>query len=121
MGWKGSMIIIQNPENFTDENKLLSSLGFDNYEFAENSSLDETLFTDDKSVSIGFYNNSIIVCEGFQIIESFINDVVTYKERQLINLFPNSEILSVAFLSTVNFHGYALLNKGQKVRIKSID
>lgn len=121
MGWKGSMIIIQNPENVTDETKLLSALGFDNYEFAENTSLDESLFTDDKSVSIGYFNNSIVVCEGFQIIDSFINDIVTYKERQLINLFPNSEILSVAFLSTVNFHGYALLSKGHKVRIKSID
>ncbi|MBP6688199.1 MAG: hypothetical protein KA160_10110 [Lacibacter sp.] len=121
MGWNGSMIIIQNPENFNDENKLLSALGFDNYELAENTSLDESLFTDDRSVSIGYFNNSIVFCEGFQIIDSFISDVVTYKERQLISLFPNSEILSVAFLSTVNFHGYALLDKGQKVRIKSID
>ncbi|RXK60645.1 hypothetical protein ESA94_09280 [Lacibacter luteus] len=121
MGWKGSMIIIQDPGNVRDDKKLLSALGLDNYTFSEETLLDECLYPDDNSINIGYFNNTIIICDGFQIIDDFINDVTTYKERQLISIYPESEILSIAFLSTTNFHGYSLIDKGHKVRVKAID
>lgn len=108
MGLNASMIIIQNPENFSDEQILLSSLGLDNYKFVEQTVLDECIYPSDESISIGYYNNSIIICDGFKLIDAFITDVITYKERQLISIFPESEILAVACLSTINFHGYSL-------------
>lgn len=121
MGWKASMIIIQNLENFSDEQILLSSLGLDNYKFVEQTVLDECIYPDDESISIGYYNNSIIICDGFKLMDAFITDVITYKERQLISIFPESEILAVACLSTINLHAYSLLKRGHKVRLKSID
>lgn len=121
MGWNASMIIIQNPENFSDEKSLLSSLGLDNYNFVEQTVLDECIYPNDDSISIGYYNNSIIICEGLKLMDAFITDVISYKERQLISLFPDSEILAIACISTINFHAYSLIDGGYKVRLKSID
>lgn len=121
MGWKASMIIIQNPSNFNDEQLLLSSLGLENYVFHEQTVLDECIYQNDESISIGYYNNNIIICEGFKLVGGFITDTTTYLERQLISIFPDSEIISVACLSTINLHAYTLINKGYKVRLKAID
>lgn len=115
------MIIIQNPENFSDEKSLLSSLGLDNYNFVEQTVLDECIYPNDDSISIGYYNNSIIICEGLKLMDAFITDVISYKERKLISLFPDSEILAIACISTSNFHAYSLIDGGYKVRLKSID
>lgn len=121
MGWKVSMLIIQNPENFSDEALLFEKLGLTNYKYSSDTVLDECICPFDKSINIGFYNGSIIICDGFSLIDSFINDLTTYKERELIKLFPQSELLTVACISTTNAHGYSLIKTGIKTRVKMID
>jgi hypothetical protein len=121
MGWKVSMIIIQNPDNSSNEKLLLEKLGLGNYEYIGDTQLDECIAPLDKSINIGYYNGCIIICDGFSVIDSFINDLTTYKERQIIKLFPKSEILAVACISTTNAHGYALIQSGIKTRLKMLD
>jgi hypothetical protein len=43
MGWKASLIIILNPDNFTDEALLLSKLGLEGFVYSEDTILDECL------------------------------------------------------------------------------
>jgi hypothetical protein len=59
MGWKVSMIIIQNPDNSSNEKLLLEKLGLGNYEYIGDTQLDECIAPLDKSINIGYYNGSL--------------------------------------------------------------
>lgn len=121
MGWNVSMIIIQNPNNFSDENLLLKRLGLSDYVYKEDTFLDECIFPGDESISIGYFNNNIIICDDFQVIDNFMTEEVGETESRLVSLFPTSEILSVACISTTNYHGYSLTKNGKKIRTKSLN
>jgi hypothetical protein len=121
MGWKASMIIIENKEGFNNETELLATLGLSDFDYAGTTCLDECIFPGDDSVNIGHYNNNIIVCDDAQIIDDFISDRLSPREKELARLFPRSEILAVACISTTNFHGYAQIKNGAKVRVKALN
>lgn len=121
MGWNVSMIIIQNPDNFNDESLLLKDLGLNEFIYNEDTVLDECIFPRDESVSIGYYNNNVIICDNCQIIDNFITEEIGEIEKKLVRLFPTSEILSVACISTTNYHGYSLTKNGKKLRTKALD
>lgn len=114
MGWKLSMIIIQNPQNFRDEEFLLEKLGFKDYEYQEDTTLDECMYPEDESVNIGYYNGDIIICEDYQIIDNFFTYKLKKVEKTLIKIFPDSEILAVSCVSSANFHGYTLIKNNAK-------
>jgi hypothetical protein len=120
MGWKLSMIIIQNPQNFRNEELLLEKLGFKDFEYQGDTTLDECMYTGDNSVNIGYYNGNIIICEDYQVIDNFFTYKLTEIERKVIEIFPKSEILAVCCVSATNFHGYSLTKNGIKIRFKSI-
>ena len=121
MGWKASMIIIQNKSGFNDDKLLLDVLGLSNYVYEEDTVLDRCIWPGDDSINIGYFNNNIIICDDCQIIDDLITDKVSQREKDLIELFPSSEILSVACISTTNYHGYCLIKGGKKVRGKSLN
>ncbi|MEI9957043.1 MAG: hypothetical protein WDM90_12250 [Ferruginibacter sp.] len=121
MGFKVSMIIIQNPKNFNTETLLLKTLGFTDFIYKEDTTFDECMFPGDESVSIGYYNNNIIICDDCQVIDNFISDTLSETEKKIVALFPTSEILSTACISTTNYHGYSLTKSGNKVRTKSLN
>jgi hypothetical protein len=124
MGWKSSLIIIENKENFTDENSILQAIGKSEYEFKEEVTLDECIYPNDKSINIGYYNGNIIICDDYQIttisLEGAENLNLTKDEEKLVELFPKSEIVSVACHSAINYHGYSIIKNGTKERLKII-
>ena len=122
MGWKTSMVLIENRYGFNDETALLKAIGKANYEFDKEVSFEECLYPNDESINIGYYNNTLIICDDYQITQQTIelsNGLnLMPQETALVSLFPHAEILSVACHSVSNFHGYALIRRGLKTRVK---
>jgi len=57
------MIIIQTPSSFTDEPALLRFFRVSHFVLDDTVTLVECIFTGDESISIGYYNDCIIVSE----------------------------------------------------------
>ena len=120
MGWKVSMIIIQNPNGFNNEQLLLQTIGFENMQYVQDTTLEEAIHPCDESINIGYFNNNIIICDDGQLVFEFFSRNLSALERDLIALFPGQEILAVMCHSVVNLHVYALVSNGQKLRYKGI-
>ena len=121
MSWKVSMLLIKNDSNEKQDEKILQALGWNDFAFVEETTLSETLFPRDGSISIGYYNNAIVICEDLQFSRPFCtNDYVTKEEQSLCELFPNKEIMSINCNGTHNAHGYSLTKNGKKFRYKFV-
>lgn len=124
MGWNTSLIIIENKENYSNENELLKSLGFNNFEQKENTTFDEILNPKDNQIGIGYYNGNLIICDGYLLttksLEESENLNLANYEKSLVKIFPKSEIITVSCVSSVNFHGYSLIQNGEKKRLKYV-
>jgi hypothetical protein len=124
MGWNTSLIIIENKKNYSNEIELLKSLGFENFEQKENATFDEILNPQENQIGIGYYNGNLIICDGYLLttksIEESKNLNLADYEKSLIKIFPKSEIVTVSCVSSVNFHGYSLIQNGEKKRLKIV-
>jgi hypothetical protein len=124
MGWKCSLIIIENQDDFKDDISLLKAIGMSDYEFDSECTLDDCIYPMDQSISIGYFNGNIIISDDYQLTTSALdrakNLSLTASENGLVNLFPSSEIVTVACHSGVNYHGYSLIRNGIKERLKTI-
>ncbi|POS00749.1 hypothetical protein Q361_12510 [Flavobacterium croceum DSM 17960] len=124
MGWNTSLIIIENKENYSNENELLKSLGFENFEQKENTTFDEILNPQENQIGIGYYNGNLIICDGYLLttksLEESKNLNLADYEKSLIKIFPKAEIVTVSCVSSVNFHGYSLIQNGEKKRLKIV-
>jgi hypothetical protein len=124
MGWNTSLIIIENKENYSNENELLKSLGFDCFEQKLNTTFDEILNPKDNQIGIGYYNGNLIICDGYLLTTKSLEEsknlnLIDY-EKSLVKMFPKSEIVTVSCVSSVNFHGYSLIQNGIKKRLKYV-
>jgi hypothetical protein len=124
MGWNTSLIIIENKENYSNENELLKSLGFDCFKQKLNTTFDEILNPKDNQIGIGYYNGNLIICDGYLLTTKSLEEsknlnLVDY-EKSLVKMFPKSEIVTVSCVSSVNFHGYSLIQNGIKKRLKYV-
>ena len=110
MGFKSSMVTVSNPSVTLTERDLLDKLGFTNFEWVGETTLEECMYPDDKSLNIGYYNNCTIICDDYQLsgnLEAAANtETATGYEQTLSALFPGSEILTTACHSGVNYHTY---------------
>jgi len=124
MGWKLSLIIIENKANLSADNEILKAIKKSNYQFDGELTLDKCIHPNDNSINIGYYNGNVIISDDYQItinsLEKADNLDLTKEEIGLVELFPNSEIVSVAGHSTVNYHGYSVIKSGIKKRLKII-
>lgn len=121
MGFKTSLIIIQNPDNFSDTQLLLETLCCGNYKYVEDTCFDECMYPRDESLNIAYHNGNIIIADDYMLTDKFISPQLHGVEKALMALFPKSEILSIMCHSVVNSHGYALLKNGKKLRAKALD
>ena len=125
MGWNTSLIIIENKENYSNENELLKSLGFNDLEQKENTTFDVILNPKKNQIGIGYYNGNIIICDGYLLTTKSLEESESLNlaeyEKNLVKIFPESEIVTVSCVSSVNYHGYSLIQNGEKKRLKIID
>ena len=101
------------------------SLGFEHFELTEQTTFEKILNPEKNKIGIGHYNGNLIICDGYVLTNKSIGEnknlnLVDY-EKSLVELFPKSEIITVSCVSSVNFHGYSLIQDGEKIRIKFID
>lgn len=124
MGWNTSLIIIENKENYSNEMELLKSLGFDDFEQIKNTTFDEILNPNDNQIGIGYYDGNLIICDGYLLTTKSLEDSKNLSlaeyEQTLVKIFPKSEIVTVSCVSSVNFHGYSLIQNGEKKRLKYV-
>ena len=124
MCFKASMIIIHRPFRAVQEEMLLSHLNFNDLEFRETTTMENCIYPGDKSIGIGYYNDNIIICEDYLLTSHLeVTDdpcgLAGYEEV-LSNVFPDSEILTVACHASVNYHLYSLVKNGEKLRFKRV-
>lgn len=118
------MIIINKPSVQVSEEELLARVGFKGFEFSNDTTFEEAMYPGDESISVGYYNNNIIINDDYKLTTEqergdFPESLAAY-EQTLTALFPDSEILSVACHSAVNYHLYSLVKNGQKLRFKTL-
>ena len=114
------MILIEDQTNTIQNDEILKALGITEYKAAGDWTLEQCIYPRDRSVSIGRIDKAIIVCEDLQLVDSSMRSEMADYEVGLAKLNPKGEVLSVACLSSVNYHGYSLLRSGTKVRFKQV-
>ena len=106
------------------EEVLLDRLALSELVFRETTNMDRCIYPGDKSVNIGYFNDSIVICDDYLLTTSLeITDdpaALADYEQVLTSLFPGSEILTIACHSSVNYHLYSLARDGERVRFKRV-
>lgn len=124
MGFKASMIIIKEPSTEIKNENLLNKLGFSDFSFSSDTTLEECMYPSDKSINIGHYNNCLIISDDYQLTTSLElsknPQALSDYEKTLTELYPDSEILTVACHSAINYHLYSLIRLGEKIRFKKV-
>ncbi len=86
--------------------------------------MEDCIYPSDKSVSIGRYNGCLIICDDYLLTTSLESTKTPQNlcsdEQILTELFPQSEILSIACHSVTNYHLYALAKGTARIRYKSL-
>jgi len=114
MAWNKYYIIVKSPK-LTDTKEILNRLNLGQYKPSKEvpfhySNKPETLFT-------GFYNNNFIVVHP-DLAFHFFGETQTETEKLFIDTFPDCEIAALVENSTVGLYSYAIIDNGQKIRMK---
>jgi hypothetical protein len=124
MGYKASIITIKDPSTEITNEELLNKLGLSNFVYENDTTFDECMYPSDGSVSIGQFNNCLIICDDYQFtttLEMTKNpEALSNYEKTLSEIFPACEILTTACHSVVNYHMYSLVVDGEKLRYKRV-
>ncbi len=115
------MILIDGKGNDIQDADILKAMGVVEYKQAGEWSLEKCIYPRDRSVSIGRINNTIIVCDDLQLVDSSMTPELAPYEELLSQLAQEGEVLSLACLSSVNYHGYSLVKSGNKLRYKQVN
>jgi hypothetical protein len=114
MAWNKYYIFVKAPK-LTDTNEILSKLNLGQYKPKKEvplhySNKPETLF-------MGFYNGNLLIVHP-DLAFHFFHDAETDTEKLFVDTFPDSEIAALVENSTVGLFSYAIVSKGQKIRMK---
>jgi len=120
MGWKASMLIVQNTSGIKTAEEIVQKIDDNYYKLAGETTLDGCINPRDESIYIGFYNDNIILTLDAEYILMSIIDGGGDVENHLSELCPESEIVGVFCQSTTNMHGYFLNKNGERLRHKLI-
>src|SRR5258705_12873290 len=115
MAWNKYYIFVRSPKS-TDIKAILSKLNLGHYKPTKEvplhfSNKPETLFA-------GFYNGNLLMVHP-DLPFHFFNDTQSETEKLFIETFPDNEIAALVENSTVGLFSYAIIDKGQKVRMKN--
>jgi hypothetical protein len=118
------MVIVSEPSTTISDEELLKKSGFINMRFSGNTTFEECLHPHERSLSIGRYKNCLVINDDYQLSSTLeiLNEPqkLSAYEYALTNLYPQSEILTVACHGAVNYHLYSLVKNGKKLRFKRV-
>lgn len=120
MGWKASMLIVQNTSEIKTAEEIVQKIDDNYYELAGETTLDSCINPRDESIYIGLYNDNIILTLDAEYILMSIIDGGGGIENRLHELCPEGEVIGVFCQSTTNMHGYFLNKDGDRVRHKIV-
>jgi hypothetical protein len=114
MSWNQYYIFVKAPES-KDMDTLLARLGLGHYKPVEEvplhfSNKAETLFA-------GFHQGNLILVHP-ELPFHFFGEEPSETERLFTQTFPDKEIAALIENSTVGLFGYAVIENGQKIRMK---
>jgi hypothetical protein len=114
MAWNKYYIFVKSPQ-LTDITEILSKLNLKKYKPTKEvplhiSSKPQTLFT-------GTYNGNLLIVHP-DLPFDFFTDTQSETEKLFIDTFPANEIAALIENSTVGLFSYAIIDKGQKIRMK---
>jgi hypothetical protein len=114
MAWNKYYIFVKAPQ-LTDTTEILRKLGLAQYKPTEqvplhHSNKPDTLFT-------GFYRDSLLLVHP-ELPFHFFGDAPSDTEELFRATFPGCEIAALIENSTVGLFGYAVIENGQKIRMK---
>jgi hypothetical protein len=114
MAWNKYYIFVKSPK-LKDTNEILAKLNLGQYRPVK----DVPLHYSNKPVTLfsGFYNDNLLIVHP-DLAFHFFGETQTETERLFIDTFPDSEIAALVENSTVGLYSYAIINKGQKIRMK---
>ena len=120
MGWKASMLIVQNTSGIKTAEEIVQKIDDNYYELAGETTLGSCINPHDESIYIGLYKDNIILTLDAQYILMSIIDGGGGIENRLNELCPEGEVMGVFCQSTTNMHGYFLNKDGDRVRHKIV-
>ena len=124
MGFKASMITVKQPTVGISHLELLNELGFTNINLVGDTTFEECMYPNDKSINVGHYNDFLIISDDYQLTTSLelsqTGSLLSDYEQALTDIYPENEILTVACHSAVNYHLYSLVKNGRKLRFKKV-
>jgi len=114
MAWNKYYIFVKSPK-LTDTDEILSKLNLGQYKPKKEvplhySNKPETLF-------MGFYNGNLLLVHP-DLAFHFFHDTTSVTEKIFTDTFPDSEIAVLVENSTVGLFSYAIIDRGQKIRMK---
>lgn len=115
MGWKASCIFIN--QVLSDKNILLNQIPYNLNKVEESEALETAIMPDDNDFYLGEYKGNTIICD-YGLPFEFYSDDISDIESKLIQHFPNSTIIAITLMSTVNHYGFAIIENGEKTRVK---
>ena len=118
MGWKASMLIVNNPTP-VDHQKLLQDMGFANLNKIEDESFNSVIYPEDGRVYIGTYKGNLIICSNDFAHDDFLKNQEAKAKQVLASAFPSSEICAIALHSGVNLWSYAVMQHGKTLRARA--
>jgi hypothetical protein len=114
MAWNKYYIFVSNQEKI-DFDTTLPKLGLNNYKAV--SEVDLYATNKPKTLFVSNYKGYLIFVHP-DLVFQFFKDEVTDTEKFFIDNFPNSVIGAIYSNETVGGFGFALIENGQRIRVK---
>lgn len=118
MGWKASLIFIDNVQTTNNEQNILSALNQEDFIYTGDASFEEALNAEKDKTYIASLNNVLIIGTAEAPV-LFISDYLSDFEKTLADYFNNSEICGITLQSNVNHWGYGIIKNNEKIRVSA--
>lgn len=117
MGWKTSMVIVNNKSLFSNK-EILNELGYTELKKIGTTTLEDAIYPTAGELFIGRYKNNIIICEDDLAYKALFEELSN--EEFLLNelIKKNTEICALVLHSSNNIYGYSISKNGKRVRVK---
>lgn len=100
-----------------DRNRLLNLMPYVLKSTEQSETLETVIMPDEQNFYLGEFEGSTIICD-FGLPFEFYSEELSKFEGDLIEHFPDSTIIALSLISTVNHYGFAIIENGEKARVK---